>query len=67
MNVRLHRIALLAAGTLQMTATEQEGSGSTIGRELAVPTHIRDGQELSDPLGLPLAHGNLLFEANWTE
>jgi cytochrome c peroxidase len=38
-----------------------------IGREVSVPTHLRDGQEFSVPLPTLLIHGELLFNANWTE
>jgi len=38
-----------------------------IGRELAVPTHLRDGQEFTLPLPAVLAHGLQLFSANWTD
>jgi len=40
---------------------------SSIGREVAVPVHLRDGQEFSIPLEKLLAQGRLLFNANWTE
>jgi len=39
---------------------------SSIGREVSVLTHLQDGQEFSLPLGALLAHGKLLFDANWT-
>jgi hypothetical protein len=40
---------------------------SGIGREVALPTHLQHGQELAVPLPALLAHGLLLFNANWTE
>jgi cytochrome c peroxidase len=40
---------------------------SSIGREVSVPTHLRDGEEFTVPLEKLLAHGKLLFSANWTE
>lgn len=40
---------------------------SQIGREVAVPVHLRDGQEFSLSLEVLIAHGKLLFNANWTE
>src|SRR5712691_10251569 len=40
---------------------------SSIGREVSVPVHLQDGQEFSLPLDKLLAHGLLLFNANWTE
>src|SRR5580704_10144957 len=42
-------------------------SGAQLGRELAVQHHLRDGQEFSIPLPKLLAHGKLIFDANWTE
>src|SRR5439155_23057742 len=39
----------------------------SIGREVSVPIHLRDGQEFALPLEKLLAHGQLLFKANWTE
>lgn len=38
-----------------------------IGDEIAVPQHLVDGQEFTIPLEKLLAHGKLLFNANWTE
>ena len=40
---------------------------SSVGREVAVPVHLQDGQEFSLSLPALLAHGQLLFNANWTE
>jgi hypothetical protein len=44
----------------------QHGS-SLIGSEVSVPVHLQDSQEFSLPLDKLLAHGLLLFNANWTE
>lgn len=38
----------------------------SIGREVSVPVHLKDGTEVSTPLGALLVHGELLFTANWT-
>ncbi len=40
---------------------------SAIGREVSVPAHLQDGQEFVIPLEGLLAHGKLLFSANWTD
>ncbi len=40
---------------------------SLLGREIAIPAHLRNGQEFSIPLEKLLAHGELIFKANWTE
>jgi hypothetical protein len=37
-----------------------------IGREVAVPVHLQDGQEFTTPLGKLLKFGESLFTANWT-
>lgn len=39
---------------------------SDIGKELSVPNHLQDGQEFRIPLKDLLAHGKLVFAANWT-
>jgi hypothetical protein len=38
-----------------------------LGREISVPTHLKDGEEFSTPLSSLLQHGGLIFNANWTE
>ena len=40
---------------------------SPLGREVAVPHHLRDGDEFALPVPKLLEHGKLLFNANWTE
>lgn len=64
----------LFCAVLQVTAAVREQavapeprSRAPIGREVAVPTHLRDGEEFSLPLRALLAHGQLLFDARWTE
>jgi Di-haem oxidoreductase, putative peroxidase len=37
-----------------------------IGREVAVPVHLQDGQEFTTPLKKLLTFGESLFTANWT-
>jgi hypothetical protein len=37
-----------------------------IGREVAVPVHLQDGEEFTTPLNKLLAFGESLFTANWT-
>jgi hypothetical protein len=39
----------------------------TIGRELAVPHHLRDGEEFKLTLADLVEHGKKLFTANWTD
>jgi hypothetical protein len=38
-----------------------------VGREVAVPRHLRDGEEFTLGIRPLIAHGQLLFSANWTE
>ena len=38
-----------------------------LGREVAVSKHLRDDEEFRIPLPALIAHGKLLFSANWTE
>jgi cytochrome c peroxidase len=41
-------------------------SQSRVGREVAIPHHLEDGQEFTVPLRDLLAHGQRLFSAVWT-
>src|SRR5437588_12916685 len=51
------------------TETRSQGgrASSIIGREVSVPQHLQDGQEFSLALDKLVAHGKLLFNANWTD
>lgn len=40
---------------------------SSIGREVSIPAHLKDGDEFSIPLAALIEHGKRLFNANWTE
>jgi len=40
--------------------------GGDLGRELAVAEHLSDGDEFVLPTGELIAHGKLLFDAQWT-
>jgi cytochrome c peroxidase len=51
----------------QQPASSTTTSPSRIGRETAVAVHLQDGQEFTMPLEGLLAHGRMLFAANWTE
>jgi hypothetical protein len=75
--LRLLKLAVaclfLAGGGLAIwnpAATAQGGATppqSQIGREVSVPKHLQDDSEFRVPLAELLAHGRLLFSANWTE
>jgi hypothetical protein len=41
-------------------------NGGGIGREVSVPVHLKDGEELERPLKDLIAFGETLFSANWT-
>jgi len=52
---------------LGATASETRTDESTLGREIAVPVHLRDGQEFLISVEKLNAHGSLLFSATWTD
>jgi hypothetical protein len=56
-----------AAGFAAVLSVAAQGRPSSIGREIAVPRHLADGEEFSIALSDLLAHGQRLFEANWTD
>lgn len=64
-------LAALAAGRSfsqsANTVGHQIPEKSSVGREVSIPIHLKDGQEFTLPLEKLLAHGKLLFSANWTE
>jgi cytochrome c peroxidase len=64
-------VAIFGALTVRQLFAQSSSPGpkseSSIGREVSVPTHLRDGEEFTIPLEKLLAHGKLLFSANWTE
>src|SRR3982751_5455206 len=60
-------VAVSVGASASQTATSALSSLVPVGREVAVPTHLRDGQEFSLPMTALLVHGKLLFEANWTD
>ncbi len=57
-------LGLMLVGALTLRA---QSGPSSIGRELSVPVHLRDGQEYSLSVPELLAHGARLFNAVWTE
>lgn len=56
----LAAVAILGLGIVSAAAME-------IGREVAIATHLEDGEEYEVPVGQLLAHGRALFEAIWTD
>jgi hypothetical protein len=59
--------ATWVASGQQPTPPTAKAPPSRIGREVAVAAHLQDGQEFSMPLEGLLAHGRMLFAANWTD
>ena len=57
----------VASGQQPSSSAGKSTTLSRIGREAAVAVHLQDGQEFSMPLEGLLAHGRMLFAANWTE
>ena len=57
-------VAIAAASVVALFGSDQQNA---IGREVAVPIHLEDGQEFSTPVDALLKHGKLLFEAVWTD
>jgi cytochrome c peroxidase len=64
MRIFLRSSAVLAV--LYVAAVATVYSQSSIGREVAIPRHLQDGEEFSIPLRDLLAHGQRLFNAVWT-
>jgi hypothetical protein len=63
--MRLDKHSLIRSGALVLLAAAPLVAAE-IGREVAVPQHLVDGEELTIPLTDLVAHGQLLFEAVWT-
>lgn len=67
---RITASAIIAANifALAIYAADAATPGkSRIGREVSVPRHLEDDEELILPIKKLLEHGKLLFDANWTE
>jgi hypothetical protein len=59
--------ALVAAAMVPLSLCPvMAGQDPRIGREAAVPIHLKDGDELWLPAAALIAHGKELFVANWT-
>src|SRR5262245_15016439 len=62
MNYARTLVLVAAAGYVSAVAWCQ----TRIGREVAIPTHLEDGEEFKIPLVDLVEHGKHLFAANWT-
>jgi hypothetical protein len=62
-------IILVAAaiGSYSLRTAAQRSASPRAGLELSAALHLKDGQELVEPLPTMLAHGKSSFTANWTE
>lgn len=63
--LRLSARALLLT-TLAIAASAQDTATRPLGREVAIPRHMPDGEEYRTPLPQLIAYGRKLFTANWT-
>src|SRR5437899_852438 len=51
---------------LLVLATKAQNAPSQIGREVAIPRHLQDGEEYRLPIPQLIAFGEKLFTARWT-
>src|SRR5216684_9283300 len=56
-------LAVLAPLVLAVVAL---GQSSQIGREVAIPAHLQDGEEFTTPIGQLIQYGLQLFNARFT-
>jgi len=67
LTLALPLVALHSLRPMAVSAQIGTERGSSVGREVAIANHLRDGEEFSTALQALLAHGKALFEANWTD
>lgn len=63
------KCSLLLVGStvlLAATAAVAQNAGSQVGREVAIPTHLQDGEEFNIPLRQLIEYGAQLFNAKFT-
>ena len=73
--LRISRLTVAAvmcavAGVVYATSdidAKSDGPEKRIGREVAIPQHLKDDEEFRVPIAELLAHGQALFAANWTD
>ena len=66
MNRKILEACAAAAGAIALAAVAAAAQGR-IGRESAVPRHLRDGEEMRLPIDALIEQGRMLFSANWTD
>ncbi|MFY9825921.1 MAG: di-heme oxidoredictase family protein [Thermoanaerobaculia bacterium] len=64
-DVRQRRVAVVLGLVLILSFALVAGA-TQIGREVAIPRHLKDGEEYTMPLQDLLEYGKRLFNANWT-
>src|SRR5579863_8261120 len=63
----VYLLFMLSAITITLLgAVGHSQTAASIGKEVAVPVHLQDGDEFVLPLSKLLAYGERLFSAKWT-
>jgi Di-haem oxidoreductase, putative peroxidase len=65
-NLHRIRIGLAVLFSLVVIAASGQGPTSQVGRELAIPVHLQDGEEFTTPLVQLIQYGAQLFNAKFT-
>ena len=65
-NFHRTRIWLAVVSTLIAVAASGQSPSSQVGREVAIPVHLQDGEEFTTPLRHLIEHGSRLFNAKFT-
>ena len=60
------RTCLLVAATVALACGAGAARATDIGKEVAIPRHLQDGEEYTLPVRAVVAHGHDFFAANWT-
>jgi hypothetical protein len=63
-SLRMQHVALAVGSVLAVGLGA--ASAAEIGREVAVPEHLQDGQEYTVPIDMLVSHGETMFNALWT-
>jgi hypothetical protein len=67
-SAKLVRASVLLVGLCRLPSNSyaQAPSEPTLGREVAVPRHMRESEEFRTPIPELIEYGRTLFNANWT-
>ena len=57
---------LALAIVLWVPDSHAQDAGASLGREVAIPRHMQDGEEFQTPIPQLIEYGRALFTANWT-